>query len=288
MPRSNWKGNISFGLVSIPIELYNSIDPSSSVSFKQINKKTGSLIKYKRVDAETEKEVPWEQIGKGYPYSKEIILPVEEDELKRVAGENARTIAIEEFVDQDNIDFINVDHTYYLVPDKKAEKGYVILREALRESGKVGIAKVIISTKEYLAAVAVYENALVLYLLHYADQIRSISDFDIPSDDVKKYKIKKPEVEMAKKLITSMSVRWKPQKYKDDYKEVVEKWAEAKVKHHKGVVMTTRTRAKRATNVVDFVDLLKKSLGSSAAAKKVAKKVPAKRSKSTHHRVVHH
>lgn len=171
MPRSNWKGSISFGLVNIPIVLFNSVDPSGGVSFKQINKKTGAKIKYKRVDSETEKEVPWDEIGKGYEYSKDVILPVGEDELKKVAGENARTIAIEEFVDKKNVDFIHVLHTYYLIPDKKGEKGYVILREALKSSNKVGIAKVIMSTKEYLAAVSTFEDSLILYLLHYDDDI---------------------------------------------------------------------------------------------------------------------
>src|SRR5262245_25848741 len=109
MPRSNWKGFITFGLVSIPIVLFNAIDPSATVSFKQINRKTGARIKYKRIDVETEKEVPWEQIGKGYEFDKDVIVPVDEKDLKRVAGENARTIDIEEFIDKKNINFVDLE-----------------------------------------------------------------------------------------------------------------------------------------------------------------------------------
>lgn len=264
MPRSNWKGFISFGLVSIPIILFNARNPASVVSFKQINKKTGDPIKYKRVDAETEKEVPWEQIGKGYQYSRDVILPVEEGELKKVAGENARTIAIEEFIDKKDIHLIDVEKTYYLVPDKRGTKGYVILREALKDTNKVGIAKVIISTKEYLAAVSVYENALVLYLLHYEEEMRRLSEFDIPNDSLKSYKVNTKEVEIAKKLILSMTEKWKPEKYKDEYKEAVEKWVSAKVKKHPAKTMAPRSHAEKPTGkTVNFVDLLKESLKSS-------------------------
>lgn len=260
MPRSNWKGSISFGLVSIPVELYNTVDPSSGVSFKQINKKSGAKIKYKRIDAETEREVTWENIGKGFEYSKDVILPVGDDELKRVAGENARTIAIEEFVDIKNMDFIHVEHAYYLIPGKKSEKGYVILREALKNSKKIGIAKVIISTKEYLAAVSTYEDSLILYLMHYNNELRKLSEFDIPGNDLKKYKVTKSEIDVAKKLIQSMSEKWKPEKFKDEYREAVEHWVKNKIKHLPETKMQPRSKAKTATNMVNFVGLLKKSL----------------------------
>lgn len=269
MPRSNWKGVISFGLVNIPIILYNSVDPASTISFKQINKKTGATIKYKRIDSETGDEVPWSEIGKGYPYSKDIVLPIEEGELHRVAGENARTIAIEEFVDKKNINFLNIEHAYYLAPDKKGEKGYVILREALNGTNKVGIAKVIISTKEYLAAVTTFENALVLYLLHYQNEIRKLSDFNLPSEDLKKYKVSHAEVEIAKKLINSMSGKWKPEKYQDEFKQAVATWVHEKVNHLPETKMQPRaTKPKGA--VVDFVALMKKSL----ASKKLGEKMP--------------
>lgn len=268
MPRSNWKGLISFGLVSIPIVLYNSEEPASGVSFKQIDKKTGNKIKYKRVDVETDEEVPWEQIGRAYEYSKDVLLPVDEDELKRVAGENARTIAIEEFIDKKNINFLEIDRTYYLVPDKKGTKGYVILREALNRTGKVGIAKVIISTKEYLAAVSTFENALVLHLLRYEEEIRKLADFDVPAEDYKKYKVNPKEIEIAKKLIDSMTEKWSPEKFKDEYKHAVEKWVSEKIHHLPETHMKPRApEAKGRSGVVNFVDLLKKSLETSKPKK---------------------
>lgn len=280
MPRSNWKGFISFGLVSIPIILYNSVDPSGgSVSFKQINRETGARIRYKRVDAETEQEVPWEHIGKGYEYEKDVILPIEEGELKRVAGENARTIAIEEFVDKKNITLLNVEQTYYLVPDKRGDKGYVILREALNSANKVGIAKVIISTKEYLAAVGTYENALVLHLLHYHEEIRPLEEFNIPTEDLKKYKVTNQEVEIAKKLINAMTSTWKPAKYKDEYKEAVENWISEKIHHLPPTKMASRGVTKPSGKTINFVDLLKKSLNSSKPAKQGEKSIKKKTGK---------
>lgn len=290
MPRSNWKGYISFGLVNIPIILFNAEDPKSTVSFKQINKKTGAKIKYKRVDAETGKEVPWEQIGKGVEYEKDVILPVGEGELERVAGENARTIAIDEFVDKKNISFLNVEKSYYIIPDKKGEKGYVILREALEGTNKLGIAKVVISTKDYLAAVSPYKNALVLHLLHYDEDMRKLADFAVPSEDIKKYKVSSKEIDVAKKLINSMSAKWHPAKYKDEYKEAFAKWVKEKVHHLPKTHMRSRRKGEKVSgNVVNFVDLLKKSLNSSKPAKKKhAAKLHVPRKTSTHKRVVRH
>lgn len=213
MPRSNWKGTISFGLVSIPISLINSEDNSQKVSFHQIDNRNKARIKYLRVNTETGKEVPWENIVKGYEYDKETILPVEEGELKNVVGENARTIAIETFINESEIHFIDVEKTYYLLPDKKGEKGYVILRESLKKTKKMGIAKVIISTKEYIAAVATYKNALVMYILRYHDEIKPLADFNFPSEDMKQYKVTNKEVEIANQLIKAMSSKWKPEQY---------------------------------------------------------------------------
>lgn len=272
MPRSNWKGTISFGLVSIPIVLYNSENPSAKISFHQIDKRNNARIQYQRVNTETGKEVPWEDVLKAYEYNKDTVLPVEEDELKKVAGDNARTIPIESFINQDELHFIDVQKTYYLVPDKKGEKGYVILREALKKSKKLGVAKVIISTKEYLAAVGCYKNALVLYLLRYHDEIRPISDFDIPSENIKAHKVTAKEIEIANQLIKAMADKWHPEKYKDEYKVAVRKWAENKIKHKGIPKMPQRSHAVKTTGkAVNFVDLLRKSLGENKKGKAPSK-----------------
>lgn len=266
MPRSNWKGVISFGLVTIPIALYNSENTGSKVSFHQIDKRDNARIKYERVNSETGEEVDWGNITKGYVYNKDTILPVEEGELKKVAGENARTIAIEGFVKADSIEFIEIEKTYYLTPDKNGEKGYVVLREALKKSKMMGIAKVIISTKEYISALGCYKNALVLYLLRYNEEIRPLSEFDIPEDDLKKYKATSKEVDTALLLIKSMAEKWNPKKYKDEYQEAVHKWAENKIKHKPAIKMQQRGEQQKIKSA-NFIDLLKKSLESSKKGK---------------------
>lgn len=280
MPRSNWKGFISFGLVNIPIILYNSENTAEKVSFHQIDKKTFARIKYKRVNAETGKEVPWENIIKGYEYDKNTILPVEEGELERVAGENARSIAIENFVSENSINLIDVYKTYYLAPDKNGEKGYVILREALKKTKSIGIAKVIISTKEYIAAIACYENAIVLYLLHYHKEIRPLAELKLPEENLKKYKVTPKEVEIAQQLIKSMSTKWKPEKYKDEFQEVVHKWAENRIKHKPIIQMQPRAHMEKTGKAVDFVDLLKKSLGKTKKSKKASAVIAHSKKKS--------
>lgn len=271
MPRTHWKGEISFGLVNIPIILFNSENKKEKVSFHLIDKRDNARIKYLHVNAETGKEVKWEQIGKGYQYNKDVLLPVKEDEIKYVAGESARTIEIKNFVAKSSIDFIDIEKTYYLVPQKKGDKGYVILREALKEEDKIGIAKVIISTKEYLAAIAYYNNALVLYLLRYREEIKPLSQFDIPSDNLKEYKVKPQEIEIAKKLIKSLTKKWTPEKYKDEYSHIVHEWAEKKV-HKKAFPKEKAIKEKKSDNVIDFIDLLKKSLDNKKSSKNVVKR----------------
>lgn len=267
MPRSNWKGFVSFGLVNIPIILYSSEDTAEKITFHQIDKRDFARIKYQRVNAETGKEVPWKHIIKGYQYDKETIIPVEEGELEKVMGEEARTIAIDSFVPEESIQFIDIDKTYYLVPDKKRDKGYVILREALKKSKKIGIAKVIISSKDYVAAVACYENALVLYLLRYQEEIRPVSEFDIPSNRLKDYKVTTKEIQIANQLIQSMSSKWKPEQYKDEFHEMVHEWAENKVKHKRVTKTGKKSHVDISKKGVNFIDLLKKSLSEAKKSK---------------------
>lgn len=271
MPRSNWKGFITFGLVNIPIILYNTENKTESVSFHQIDRRNNARIRYARVNSETGEEVPWEEVGKAYDYSKDNLLIVEEGDLKKVVGDNARNIAIENFVDKDSINFIDINKTYYLLPDKKGEKGYVILREALKDTKKIGIAKVIISTKEYIGAIANYKGALVLYLLRYQHEIKPLSEFDFPSENLKEHKVTVKEIDIAKQLIKSMSAKWKPEKYKDEYQEAVHQWAKEKIKQKPVSKMASRSKGASLPKTADFIDLLKKSLkvGSVAKEKKV-------------------
>ncbi len=218
------------------------------------------------MNSKTGKKVNWEDIIKAYQYDKNTLIPVNEEEIKYVAGESARTIEIENFIASDNINLIDIDKTYYLVPEKKGTKGYVILRDALKESKKMGIAKVTISTKEYVAAIGCYRNALLLYILRYPNEIKDISDFSIPSDA--EVKVTKKEIQIATQLIKSMSSKWRPEKYKDRYAEIVHKWAKQKIKNKKFLIEDKKIDKSENNNIINFEDLLKQSLKNKSAHKK--------------------
>jgi len=288
MPRSNWKGLISFGLVSIPISLYPSKNRQADISFHQIDKRNNARIKFQRINAETGKIVPWENITRGYEYEKNTIVPVPDEVLANVAGENDHVIDIENFIDNKDLDILTIDNFYYSVPDKKGEKGYVILREALKEAKKIGIAKVIISTKEYVAAVMPYQGALIVCLLKYDEEVKKPSEFDLPTKELSSYKVSKKEIEIAKKLISAMAAKWNPKKYKSEYQSAIHKWVEEtvnKLPHPKSKKRAT----KKASNLVDFVDLLKKSLqtnGKESVNKKVKKKKTIAASLSKTHKIL--
>jgi len=279
MPHSNWKGVISFGLVAIPIVLYPAQNKEADISFHQIDKRDNARVKYQRINADTGKVVNWDDITRGYEYDKEVMIPVPDDVLKKVAGENARTINIDAFIDKNELDILEISNSYYLVPDKGGNKGYVILRNTLEETNKIGIAKVIISTKEYLSAVIPHQDALILVLLKYDTEVRKPSEFNLPDKKISDYKINKKEMEIAKKLVNSMTTKWHPEKYIDEYQQILHQWLEEAVDDlpHKAKM---KQRSHAPSNVVNFVDLLKKSLASSAKGKK-AVKTPIKKSRRT-------
>ncbi|HEX2548760.1 MAG TPA: Ku protein [Gammaproteobacteria bacterium] len=264
MSRSNWKGSISFGLVSIPMMLYSIENKKADISFHQIDKRDNARIKYQRINVNTGKSVPWEDITRGYEYDKETTIPVPDSVLKKVAGENSRTIDIQTFIDKKDLNIFSIERSYFILPDEKGKgtKGYVILRETLKDSHKIGIAKVIISTKEYLAAIIPHEDVLILSLLKYAHELRNISDLSLPDKTLSSYKISQKEIDMAKQLIKSMSSKWRPEKYTDDYQAAIHTWVEETVNHmpHKKI----KARSQHATaNVVNFAELLKKSINKS-------------------------
>lgn len=277
MPRYYWKGAISFGLVSIPIMLVPMDKKSATISFHQIDKRDNSRIKYQRINANTGKTVPWEQIARGYEYDKDTIVPVPDEVLNRVAGEH--TIDIENFIERKRLDIFTIENIYYILPDKKAEKGYIILREALMASHRIGIAKVTISTKEYLAAIIPHENALILSLLKYDNEVTKLSELELPAKELKAYKVTNKEIEIAKKLIKSMSKPWNPKKYEDKYQAALHEWVEETANHlpHSQKVQKPK---KKSDNSADFVALLRKSL---TAKPKAAKKTKTTKKPSLRH-----
>jgi DNA end-binding protein Ku len=260
MPRPIWNGYITFGLVNIPVVLYSG-ENKFDIQFKLLDSRDKSRIKYVRVNEQTGEEVPWEEVAKGYQYDDDNYILVKDKDLKEIAGQHSKTIDIEHFVNAHSLDCLLFDKPYYLIPDKKGDKGYVILRETLVHTKKIGIAKVIIHTREYLAALMPYKNALILNLLHYPQEIKKPSDFELPSDNLKEYKISPKELEVATQLVNSMTSKWNPNIYHDKYREALQEWIKDKIHHHKPKKSKAKkTSLEKDSNVINFVDLLKKSI----------------------------
>ncbi|KTC86460.1 Ku protein [Legionella brunensis] len=275
MAKSIWKGEISFGLVSIPVSLI-STEESNEIHFHLLDSKTKSRVRYQRVSEETGKEVAWSDIVKGYEYDKDSYIIVDEKAFEKESPDLFKTIDIEEFVDLKEIDTLYFSKPYYLVPDSKNKKAYVLLREVLKKTNKVGVAKVIIRTKESLSLILPHEHALLLYLIHYSDEIRQEEELSVPKDNIKNYKVSDKEIKMATDLVKDMTNKWKPEKYHNEYRETLQKWLDQQM------AKEAKSGKKRATHVVkdkeavvDFISLLKKSMDKKNLKKAVSEKVKA-------------
>lgn len=271
MAKSIWKGEISFGLVSIPVSLV-SVEENNELKFHLLDSKTKSRVRYQRVSEETGKEVPWHDIVKGWEYEKGSYLIVDEKVLEKASPDLFKLIDIEEFVDLNQIDSLYYSKPYYLQPESKNKKAYVLLREALKKSNKVGVAKVIIRTKESLSLIIPHEHALLLYLIHFADELREEDEINVPKEELKTYKITDKEIKMAQALIKDMSHPWNPEKYQNEYRETMEKWLKKeteKLKKAGKKIPSTATQSKES--VVDFISLLKESMKKKNSATKKKK-----------------
>jgi DNA end-binding protein Ku len=260
--RAIWKGAISFGLVNIPVGLYSATRPAGEIKFRMLRKKDLSPIKYKRIAEVDEKEVAWEDIVKGYEYEKGEFVTMSEQDFEKVDIPSSQTVDIKEFVDLSEIDPMFFDHPYYLAPEKGGDKAYTLLREALEKSGKVGIAKVVIKTREHVAAVKPYGNALVLELMHFADELANPTDLKLPKSEVGK-----KEMAMAESLIEQMTDKWDPKKYKDEYRDALVELIEKKIESG-GKELPTPKGKPRSSKVVDIADLLQQSLNQATGGKK--------------------
>ena len=269
MARAIWKGSISFGLVNIPIALYQATK-REDLSFRLLRKSDLSPVNYKRVAEKDGKEVPWDQIVKGYEYEKGKYIVLKEEDFQRVDLEATQTVDIQDFVDLDEIDPIFFYKPYYLEPQKGGDKAYALLRDSLKEKKKVGIAKVVIKTREYLAGVKPEDGALVLELMHFGDELIDTSKLHLP----KKAEVGKRELNMATALIDSMSAKWNPEKYKDDYREALMEVIEEKVEAGGKEIEAKPRKAAKPTKVIDLVKVLQQSLEQTKGAKK--KKARAK------------
>ncbi len=265
--RAIWKGSISFGLVNIPIGLFPATR-KEDVSFRQLRADDLSPIRYKRVAEADGEEVPWEKIVKGYEHEKGEFVVVTDKDFEKAMPEATQSIDIVEFVDLAEIDPMYFDKPYYLEPQKGGKKAYARLRDTLKETGKVGIARVVIKTRQHLAAVKPLRDALVLELMHFPEEGLAPAGLDLPREE----KLGKKEIEMAKSLVATMSGKWKPSDFKDEYRDKLIQLIEEKVERGGKELPGPRVKPRKATNVVDLVAVLKKSLAET-------KKKPTQRGK---------
>jgi len=261
--RAIWKGSISFGLVNIPIALYPATK-REELRFRLLRATDLSPVSYKRVAEKDGREVPWDQIVKGYEYEKGKYVVLKYEDFQRVDLEATQTVDIQDFVEVDDIDPIYFYKPYYLEPQKGGDKAYVLLREALEDSKKVGIAKVVIKTQQYLAGVKPEDSVLILELMHFAEELADPQKLHIP----KKLEPGKRELDMAKALVGSMTSKWNPKKYHDDYREALMEVIEEKVEAGGKEIEEKPKKAPKPTKVIDLVSVLQKSLEQSGAKKK--------------------
>jgi DNA end-binding protein Ku len=274
MPRAIWKGSISFGLVSIPVGLF-SAETRDEISFRQLDKRNLSPVGYKKYNKQNGQEVELEDIVKGYEYDSDRYVLISDEDLKRANPEKTQTVDITDFVDLDDIDAEYYDKPYYLAPLKKNQKAYALLREALKRSGKVGVAKVVIRSREYLAAVVPHGEVLVLEILRYPHEIRGVDDLELPGDDLEKLGVTDREVKMAEMLIDGMTAEWDPSKYKDTYRDDLMALIEKKIESGQTEVLDetpVETEDAEPRGVIDIMALLKKSVEATKAGGKAKAK----------------
>ncbi|MDX1951724.1 MAG: Ku protein [Verrucomicrobiota bacterium] len=260
--RAIWKGAISFGLVNIPVALYTATR-RDDISFRQLRKSDLSPINYKRVAEVDGQEVPWEQIVKGYEHEKGQLVVMSDADLEKAQAEATQTVEITDFVSLDQIDPIFFDKPYFLEPQKGGKKAYALLRDVLKETNKVGIARVVLKTKQHLAAVKPSGDLLVLELMHFSEELIEPSGLDLPREET----LGKKELEMAKQLVQTMTGKWEPEKYKDETRAQLMKVIEEKIAAGDKPIKGQPGKPRPATNVVDLVAVLQKSLEENAKKK---------------------
>ena len=279
MPRAIWTGAISFGLVNVPVKLYSATSPKT-VRFHQVSAKTGARIRQKRVDPSTGEEVPYEEIVKGYEISPDRYVLIDPEELDALDPKATKTVDIEDFVDLADIDPIYYDHSYYLAPNTGGEKAYRLLLDAMRESGKVGIGRVVIRSKQQLCALRPTGDVLTLSTMLFGDEVLAPDRLD-ELDSVGEAEASDRELKMAQQLIDSLSREFDPSKYHDDYRERVIQLIERKAA---GEEIAVEPAAEEPAPAPDLMAALEASLAAvksedekPAARKAPAKKAPAKK-----------
>jgi DNA end-binding protein Ku len=263
MPRAIWKGSIAFGLVQIPVALHAAEEPDE-LSFHLLDRRNFSPVGYERVNKATGKKVDWNDIVKGYEYGKGDYVVLTDADFEAANVEATQTIDIADFVDVSEIDPMFFERPYYLAPTKQGRKAYALLREALQRSGKAAIAKVVIRTRQHVAALLPRGPALVLVLLRFGHELRKPDALDLPEANLKKLGVTPRELDMAKKLVAGMVGTFDPSKYHDEYRDDLLKLIKKKAKA--GEVNTLsehrppKSKPKKSAQVIDLMQLLQQSV----------------------------
>jgi len=280
MARALWKGSLAFGLVNIPIELHTAVRDSRP-RFRMLHAEDKSPVRFERVCQREGKPVAWEELVKGYEYEKGRFVVLTKEDFKTAALEKSRTVDIRSFVKPEEIDDRFFESAYYLVPAKGGERAYALLREAIRETGLVGIATIVLRDSQHLAALEVAGNAMVLTLMRFAEELVDVGEYQFPvAKDVRK-----PELQMARALVENLADKWDPSQYTDEYRQNLMKIIKAKLKG-KEPHLVEHVEPHNA-EVVDLMERLRRSLeragGRAGAKKKAARTKTAGRGRKRAH-----
>lgn len=259
MARAMWKGSLAFGLVNIPIELY-SATRDHRPKFRLLHAKDEAPVRYERVCQTEGKPVGWDDLVKGYEYEKGHFVVLTKEDFKTAALEKTKTIDILDFVDPNEVDERYFETPYYLQPAKGADRSYALLRDAIRQSGKLGVAKIILRDTQHLAAVEAIGDALVLTMMRFADELADLGDFRFPKSEA----LRPAELKMAMQLIDSLSATWQPDKYNDEYRDNLMKVIQGKVKGRRPKLQERETA--QSADVIDLMARLRASLEGKGAA----------------------
>ena len=260
--RAIWKGSVNFGLVNIPVALYTA-ESSADLDFDLLDRRDFSPVHYRRVNEKTGREVPWDQIVKGYQYKRGEYVALSDQDFINANVKATQSIDIVAFVDAAEISPIYFDKPYYLEPLKAGRRAYALLREVMQKTGKVAVAKVVIRTRQHLAALIVQGQLLVLNLLRFPHELRDASALDLPEVGRKRGEFSPQEIKMAEHLVETMSDKWNPKTYRDEYREDLLKLIDKKVKSGQTKVVEktgSAPRPEQRGNVIDIMHLLRQSV----------------------------
>lgn len=256
-----WTGTINFGLVNIPVELHSG-EAADELDFDMLDKRDFSPVKYRRVNAKSGRDVPWSDIIKGYQYQKGEYVALSDEDFKSANVEATRSIDIVEFVDRSEISPIYFDNPYYLLPLKNGQRAYALLRDVMKKNEKVGIAKIVIRTRQHLGALLVEAGVLVLNLLRFPEELRDASKFDSAKRPAGNSSVSSRELKLAEQLVESMVAHWHPQKYRDEYRDDLVKLIQRKIKsgQTKTIAPAKPARPAASGKVIDIMHLLRRSM----------------------------